>query len=267
VEVYSFLLSHQPDTAYGIAKAIGKPTANVYKAIDSLAYKGGVMVQRGQNSICRAIPVKEFLKHIKKVFTGKLSNVEQTLSKIDTPYPDERVYQIEAVPLVFDRCCTALDRCRVIAVIDAFPEPLKQILPAIKRAIKRGVEVHIQAYEPIDISGAEITLTVLEQDVLKFLGSQQLNIVVDGKESLVALMNSDLTQVHQAIWSQGLYLSCLLHTGLFHEQTIIKLLAVKDQPQALKKLRSILNKCRFFYNSNIPDQKTLHRLFIQKDDE
>jgi sugar-specific transcriptional regulator TrmB len=36
-EVYAFLLPSEPMTAYAIGTALGKPTANVYKAIERLA--------------------------------------------------------------------------------------------------------------------------------------------------------------------------------------------------------------------------------------
>lgn len=39
-EVYAFLLPNEPMTAYAIGTALGKPTANVYKAIEHLARLG-----------------------------------------------------------------------------------------------------------------------------------------------------------------------------------------------------------------------------------
>ena len=264
-KVYSFLAGSVPQTAYRVAKEIGRPTANVYKAVEALAHMGGLVIQEGDNRECRAVPIKEFLHHLKKDFARRAKQVEQTLASKNRPYQDERVYQIQSVPLAFERCCTMLERCRAIAVIDAFPGPLERIRPAIEKAVSRGIEVHVEAYQPVKIPGAQVVITDLGLDIPEFWGSQQLNMVIDGQELLAALMNNELTQVHQAIWSRGLYLSCLIHAGLLHEQTITRLLAVMDQPQALRKLRSILKSCRFFHNSDVPGQRALHRLFIAQE--
>lgn len=261
-EVYSFLAGSIPRTAYRVAKEIGRPTANVYKAVEALARLGGVVIQEGDNRECRAVPIKEFLHHLRKDFARRAKQVEQALASKSRPYQDERVYQIQSVPLAFERSCTMLERCRTIAVIDAFPRPLERIRPAIEKAVSRGIDVHVEAYEPINIPGAHVVVTDLGVDIPEFWGSQQMNVVVDGQELLAALMNNELTQIHQAIWSRGLYLACLIHAGLLHEQTITRLLAVKNQPQALRKLRSILKSCRFFHNSDVPGQRALHRLFI-----
>jgi sugar-specific transcriptional regulator TrmB len=261
-EVYSFLAGSTPQTAYRVAKEIGRPTANVYKAVEALARLGGLVIQEGDNRECRAVSIKEFLHHLKKDFARRAKQVEQTLASTSQSYEDERVYQIQSVPLAFERCCTMLERCHTIAVVDAFPGPLERIRPAIEKAVSRGIEVRVEAYQPIKLPGANVIVAGLGRDIPEFWGSQQMNVVIDGQELLAALMNNELTQIHQAIWSRGLYLSCLIHAGLLHEQTITRLLAVMDQPQALGQLRSILKSCRFFHSSDVPGQKALHRLFI-----
>ena len=43
-EVYIHLLTNYPMTAYKVGKGINKPTANVYKAIESLSKKGAVII-------------------------------------------------------------------------------------------------------------------------------------------------------------------------------------------------------------------------------
>ncbi len=265
-EVYSYLVASVPQTAYRVAKEIGRPTANVYKAVEALARMGGLVIQEGDNRECRAVPAKEFLHHLKKDFACRAKQVEQTLASKSQSYQDERVYQIQSVPLAFERCCTMLERCHTIAIVDAFPGPLERIRPAIEKAVSRGIEVRVEAYQPIKIPGAHVVVADLGRDIPEFWGSQQMNVVIDGQELLAALMNNELTRIHQAIWSRGLYLSCLIHAGLLHEQTIARLLAAMEQPQALQKLRSILKSCRFFHSSSVPGQKALHRLFIAPDE-
>jgi hypothetical protein len=90
--------------------------------------------------------------------------------------------------------------------------------------------------------------------------SQQLNLIIDGEEYLVALMDSSIKKVLQATWSNNYYMACILHAGRMHEQTIIKLNAIKNKDNYEEEVKRILQKQKYFYNSNIPGfDKLLNR--------
>ncbi len=69
-EIYTFLLQESPVTGYRVAQALGKPTANTYKAIESLALKGAVIVAEGAQRHCRAVPAQELLNRLDRRFTA-----------------------------------------------------------------------------------------------------------------------------------------------------------------------------------------------------
>jgi hypothetical protein len=50
--------------------------------------------------------------------------------------------------------------------------------------------------------------------VAKAWPGQQLTLVADAKESLLALLSRDGKSVRHAFWTDSVYLSCLLHSGL-----------------------------------------------------
>ena len=151
-EVYLELLANEPMTAYRVAKQINKPTANVYKAIDSLSQKGAVLIEDNKNRKCRAVPPDEFINHVEKSILLKTKNLKEQLKDIGKISYDERSYAIESVPLVFERFESMMNKCKKIAVIDIFPEPLKRVKSIIEKAAERGVDVHIQVYKPIEIN-------------------------------------------------------------------------------------------------------------------
>ena len=80
-EVYLALLPEEPMTAYRIGKIIGKPTANVYKAIDVLARKGAVVIEEGKNRKCKAVEVQLFVAQLKRDFDQKSTRNSQRISK------------------------------------------------------------------------------------------------------------------------------------------------------------------------------------------
>ena len=64
--VYAFLVGSEAATGYRISHAIGKPTANTYKAIASLAQQGAVQVDEGGNRLVRAVPPDELLAGLER---------------------------------------------------------------------------------------------------------------------------------------------------------------------------------------------------------
>jgi len=147
-EVYVFLLANKPATPYGIGKRLGRPTANVYKAVDALSRRGAVLIEDGDNRLCRAVPAGEFLDQVDRAFHSKTREPASTLAKLERQTEDERVYRLESAPQLFERCRSMLEeRCERFAVIDAFPRALHAVLPSIQAAIARGVTVYVEAYE------------------------------------------------------------------------------------------------------------------------
>ena len=263
-EVYCFLLTSPSQTAYRIAKELGRPSANVYKVVESLCRKGAVIVSSGASCKCRAVPVREFLSHLETDFRGRLVRAGKELSSLKADIHDETVYHMESPHLVLERSQEMLARCRTIALVDAFPESLDRIAPAVAKAAARKVAVYVQAYRPVAIKGVNLVVTPGGEDVLRHWSCQQLNIVVDAAEHLLAIMNQDLSSVHQAIWSQSLYLSSVLHAGLMREHTIHRLREAASRPDALKVMRKILSETHFFHEESVPGHAALMERYLPK---
>ena len=263
-EVYLYLLPNPPATAYAVGKAIGRPTANVYKAVEALSRRGAVMVEEGESRVCRAVPVAEFLRQAKAGFEQLSARAAKQLGGLQAAPPDEGVYRIESVGQVFERARTMLEvTAETISVIDAFPTALAALRPSIEKAIARRLEVLVEAYTPIKIKGAKISYAKVANDAPAYWGAEQLNLVIDGREHLLALLNKDCTQLHQAVWSRSLYLSCLHHSGRLCEQTLLQLMAAAEGGADGKALKAILNRHRFFMKGNVPGQKELSMRFAQ----
>ncbi len=256
--VYVFLLGNPPMTAYRIAKNLGAPTANTYKAIDSLARRGAVLVEEGENRMCRAVPATEFLGHVERAFAGLTKEAAEALAELDQPSHDERVYKVESVPLVLERCRQMLEeRVERLAVVDAFPAALQAIRPSVERAVARGAEVLVQAYRPVEIPGAEVAVPTQGAEAEQHWGTQQLNVVIDGREALIVLMDNELGSVVQGVWTNSLYLACILEAGMMAEHTIHRLRAVPDGRDAAARMRAVLDRHRFFLNTDVPGQREL----------
>jgi len=258
-DVYIHLLTHPPLTAYKIGKEINKPTANVYKAIDSLAKKGAVIVEDNRTKLCKAVSPEEFLGHFESSIIEKTKSAKEFLTNLQTEFDDEKSYSIDSVPLVFERFNSMMKRSKKIAVIDAFPKALEKVIDSIEAATKRGVEVFVEAYQPIEIKGADVTCATIGNEALSHWKSQQLNLIIDGEEHLIALMDNDLKKVKQAVWSSNTYMSCMLFAGFLREQTILKIMSEVNNPDFETIAKELLEKQKFFYNTNIPGFDKLNK--------
>jgi HTH-type transcriptional regulator, sugar sensing transcriptional regulator len=257
-ELYVHLLSQAaPVTAYRAGQALGKATANVYKAMDSLAQKGAVTIEEGDPRLCRAAAPEEFLRQLERRFQERRRHAAGELAKLGTVPAEERIYRLVSVPLVLERARVMLGRARRVVVIDGFPKTLAAIAPAIVETAARGVAVRVLAYAPIELAGAEVVVAPCGEVSLGFWRSQQLNLVVDAEEALIALVDNELGAVLQALWTDNLYLACLLHAGFGMERTFHHIETLRGQISMPPELIALLDQQGFFFNSDLPGQRRL----------
>jgi HTH-type transcriptional regulator, sugar sensing transcriptional regulator len=261
-EVYSHLLVHEPLTAYAVGKSLGRATANVYKAIDALARRGAVVVEEGETRLCRAVPAPEFLRQLRRGFSQKTRAAENALRSVDPTAEDERVYRIESVAAVFERATAMLRSVRRIAVVDAFPHALAALVPELKRSARRGVEVIVEAYAPVEIDGADVVFVPQGDLSLEAWKSEQLNLVVDGKEHLLALLDRDHQRVLQAVWSRSVYLSTLHHSGRMNEITLLRVMQATGEGRGAGAIARALEGHRFIRDSDLPGHRELLRRYV-----
>ena len=257
-EVYTLLLTEaEPVTSYRIGRKLGKPTANVYKAIEALVRKGAVITDESDRKLCRPVRADEFLGHVMRSFSAHVAQARDELSALGEPPPDERVYQIESVPLVFERARTMLARAERIVVLEAFPRTGRELLDVIQETIDRGVEVYLQLYTPLDVRGGHVTRTQEGSVSVEHWRSEQLNLAVDGREVLLGLMGRELEKVHQALWTNSLYLSCLVYAGMLREHFFSQVgqLAANQKPDS--PLNRLIASHPVFHRIEVPGQLEL----------
>jgi sugar-specific transcriptional regulator TrmB len=265
-DVYTALAAKPGMTAYAIARATGKPTANVYKAVESLARNGAVLVEDGDKRMCRAVPPELLLTRLEQAAQRDIVEARALFAEPELPEADERVYRLEVPSEVIARCNEMLDRAERVAVVDAFPAALEVVSAGVTRAAKRGVRVFVEAYAPCSLPGADVVVVAHAPVTLRRWRSEQLNVVVDGREHVAALLSEDLSVVHQAIWSDSLYLSCLMHAGRLAEHTLIKMTRLKPNAAMPADMKRVLNEHPFFANSEVPGHLELVERFTRSGD-
>lgn len=237
-EIYAHLARGPVSTGYGIAKAIGKPTANVYKAVRTLQMKGAIVVDGGETQLCRAIPPRELLDRLDRQFRGHRDRAASMLARLPAPSPDARVYRLSSVTQVIDRCRSMIGAASQEMAVDAFPAPLGLIIPDLEAAARRGIRTVVKAYAPCDIAGARVVVEPEADKVSARWPADWCNVVVDGSQFLVALLERGGTGVVQAIWSESPSLACIVHGYLFQEFITTLMSRAFSESSDLETLRS-----------------------------
>ena len=260
-EVYIGLVKHGPQTAYKVAKQIGRPAANVYKAVEVLAREGAVEVTEDNIKVCKAIPVEALVQQLQNSYKRKAEQAVSAISAIGEERSDEGIFKLQTVDSVFQRAVEMLQRTERIAVIDAFPETLQRMIPYINKLAAAGKEVYVLAYEPVT-PHKKVSLVVapMGAEALQYWDAQQLNVAVDGKEIMLALFNKDVSTLVQATYSNNLYLSCIVYSGIINEHKVHRF----TQARTMTEIDEIRRSQKFFLNSKVPGLDMLFKMYKKK---
>jgi sugar-specific transcriptional regulator TrmB len=238
--VYLFLLSESPVTGYRVSHGIGKPTANTYKAISALQEKGAVLIDDGARRLVRAVPPRELLTRLERNFSRQCSNAEEVLSSIGKETSDDRIWHLASSEQVFERARTMIAEAKDIILADIFPDQMRELRDAFNAAADRGLIVYVIVYEPVPDARFD---TVARPGALETLAwpGDQLNLVTDASQHLLCMFNRQSGAIHQAVWSNSPYLSCIQHNHLSME-VAIKSLTPQEQDRLVYggELRKIL---------------------------
>ncbi len=218
--VYAYLLRNEPGTGYRISHAIGKPTANTYEAVASLERPGAVQVDEGDSRLVRAVPPQELLDALERATRERGAAARETLSALSRDDSDDRVYSLRDREQVLERARAMLRRAREIVLGDLFPGPLDELAQELSVCAHDGAKVLLKTYAPREIEGCRMVLNRRDDHAASDWPGQQLSLVVDADEHLLALFDADMQQVHQAVWSRSTFLSCLQHNHLAMELTV-----------------------------------------------
>jgi HTH-type transcriptional regulator, sugar sensing transcriptional regulator len=231
-QTYCELLRTGPSTGYRLAAAIGKAGANIYQALESLLLKGAVMVDNKQTRIYRAVPAAELIEVLEQSFKSKAADALHSLQKIAAPAVDDNLYRLKSVAQVLQRGRAMIAASREIVLFDLFPAPLESFRVELERAAAREVLIAGVTYGEAPALRVDHLHVHSWNSVSEAWPGQQITIVSDAAEYLVALLSSDGASVVHGIWTDSAYLACLQHTGLAAEIQM----AATAAPPALKSL-------------------------------
>ncbi|MBD3349624.1 MAG: TrmB family transcriptional regulator [Candidatus Eisenbacteria bacterium] len=215
--VYAYLVENSPATGYRISHEIGKQPANTYKALSSLEDKGAIVVESGQSNLCQAVPPDEVLANLERQFQRHRLEAKRELEALPSPSAYGGVFHLKTVEQVIQRARAMVSDAEKVVLCDLSPGPCRLMAETLRDAAASGALVACHVYAGERIEGVH-TLYVEEHD-LAAVGwpGQQISVVADSLEHVMGLLSMDMEEVHEAVWSNSNFLSCMQHNNLSAE--------------------------------------------------
>ncbi len=252
--IYVALLRGGPQTGYRIARHVGKAVANTYKALDELAQRGIVACEDGSARLYRATPYAEVSATLAGDFTRRAREASDALAALEGDRSDDRVYRVHGSAQIYERARTLLAAARSIAVVDAFPEALDELAPAIRDVASRGVDVSVHAYAPASLAGARVIVAPNGDAVRARWPGTWLNVSADGAAALVAhLLDEDRTV---GVWTESPHVAWTIYCGLASETALVALAELAAREPSIS-LADALNSITAIVRHDVPGRVAL----------
>lgn len=232
---YLTLLTNSNITASTLCKETGIPDSKIYFALDGLANRGMIVIQRGNPSIYRAVPPKEAISNLKRQMTERLNEkikeadiLADTLTQVyesaEKPEELEVAYIIRGQKNIINRMKALVETSRKeISIFISYPAVIRELKESlIKAKEKRRVKLNIA-----------VTQEVFEKEDFSNLGE-------------IRLLSCS---VDQSIESLGMLISDM--------KTLLTVSDWFDETAMLTQDKNLIRVCRDYYNN--PDCCTIVR--------
>lgn len=231
--LYHELMRQGSATGYRLAQSVGKAPANTYQALAGLVRKGAVISDEAEPTTYRPIPPADLFAVLRKSFDGQARDAEAALAALHQPAREDRLYQLKTVPQAIARAHALIEGAKEILLVDLFPEPLAMLRASLDAASRRGVTIGGLVYRPETGLPFPVAVAPRADFVAERWPGQQMTLIADAREVLLALIDPAGDALLQGLWSDSAYLACLHHSGLAAE---IQLTAMNGQEPPLAHL-------------------------------
>ena len=213
--VYCDLLKHPGSTGYRIARSINKAQANTYQTLNSLVQKGAAVYEEGETRSFRATPPGELLARVRRTFETQVETAARSLSRLETTESDDRIYQLRHFDQVVERARAMLAEAEETVAFSWFPSWAAPLNEELAAAARRGVAAAGMILRPEDeVPGVRCVLSNVADFVTEIWPGEQIILVVDGRQFLLAMKEKDSGDVRQAYWAHNPFIATILHNAL-----------------------------------------------------
>ena len=223
---YTYLVANPSSTGYRVARGIGKPTANTYRALESLSRKGAVLQDRATTPSFRALTPDDLLARLEHDFMKRKSAAAEKLAKLQPDEGDERIYALSSPDQVLTRARIVLASARKLVLIDT-------------------MTTHATAFENEIAEARNRRVRVLIRDGVRSPGTlPSLRMVADAREVLLAAFDHDEARVREAFWTRSAFLARSMHNAIASELCCARIEAMMADGLSVDEVEAVVEEWR-----------------------
>ncbi len=211
-QVYGALLATPGLTGYRLARSIGKGEASVYSALAGLERKTAVLGGAGSPRTFVAAPPSELIARLRTRQDQQFEKAVRMLERVAAPPQGGATAQLADLEQIYAKAEAMIDGARETLIWEMASAPIARLRPALTRASERGVRSAGLVLRPEDAApGALSIVSPVGAKVATVWPVEVLIVIADAEQALVAGVGE---LRGEAIWSDNLFLSVVLHNAI-----------------------------------------------------
>jgi sugar-specific transcriptional regulator TrmB len=228
--VYLDLLRNPSSTGYRIGRSISKPHANVYQSLVALEQKGAVLFEDGETRIYSAVAPAELIGQLRKRYERECSAAEVALKALEVkPRDEDRFFRLTSRDQVYARGRAMVAEAKETVLVELFPACAEEMRDELGQAVGRGLVVAGLVMRDEDlIEGSRMIASNTSSRVSSVWPGDQLTIIVDAREFLLALFDRDTGEVKRATSVSSPYIATLFNNGIVADVLMHKLHTLEE---------------------------------------
>jgi sugar-specific transcriptional regulator TrmB len=175
------------------------------------------------------VPPSEVLSQFERRSSSMLKRVGNVFKHIDcsdSP-PAPSLYNLENTSQVLSRSVTLIEKAETSLSLTSDRFPLLHLSAYLAEASRRGVNVLVNSYAPIDIPGCDCICWERRQERERLPGNL-IMMAVDGREMVSAFFTPE-NRVISAFWINNPYIVTILHHGRSADTILARILNLLKQ--------------------------------------
>ncbi len=200
-KAYLSLLQNNPVTRYELSKNSGVPRSAIYDIIRKLEANGAVNAMSTEPEKYVPLPPEQLFQLLERRFKENIKDARQSLKNFDAEIEPGHLWNITGYKNMLHKAQEMISRAKKSIYISFWEREAQLLEEELKSAIKRGVQLVIFSFTPIDIKGAELFSYQLPQDELEKVWDHKIILVRDQKELIMG--EADYRYHKKTVWTRN----------------------------------------------------------------
>jgi sugar-specific transcriptional regulator TrmB len=233
---YVSLLECNPVTRYELAKNSGVPRSAIYNVIKKLEQSGAVNPDSAKPEKYIPLPPDHLLEYLERQFNNKLEKARELLKNFDTQIVPDHLWNIIGYDNLILKIKEIIDKTHKIIYISFWRREFKLLIPELKQAIKRGVEVVIFSFTSVALSGAKVFSYDLDEKELEKIWDHKIIVIADKNELVMGVASRGVDK--KTVWTKN---RALVDIALNHIILDITIFGIRLEKKVSSTIKTMQN--------------------------